>query len=293
MPRADDAVLRVPEVRRRLRDRCPTEREAGVRSRRGPAQARERRIVRAERPGRLSDSGPIEPRPEPRRGPLVRRAVHRGAALWIVGTLLFLAAMSFTQLTWTEPYSLTTNTISDLGNTQCGPWPTNTSHVVCSPNHLVFDVAIVVFGVLFALGVPLVRSAFPSRRSSMVGLGLAVVAGAGAIGVGLFPENVNLAAHTVSAGLAFVAGNLAVLVFALAMFRDTRWDGYRGYSAISGLVGLVAVVLFRTGAYGPLGPGGMERLVVAPLLLWLLLASIHLLSIPTFAPKTIAPSSGA
>ena len=52
------------------------------------------------------------------------------------------------------------------------------------------------------------------------------------------------------------------------MFRDTRWDGFRAYTMLSGLVILIALILFATKNYAGLGVGGMERLVVAPMLLW-------------------------
>jgi hypothetical protein len=76
------------------------------------------------------------------------------------------------------------------------------------------------------------------------------------------------------------------------MFRDTRWDGYRAYSLFSGVLGLVAVILFETGKDVGLGVGGMERLIVAPLLLWLIVASIHLLRIPQYAPRTLPTGGG-
>lgn len=225
-----------------------------------------------------------------RHGPLVRRSVHHGAALWFLGTIQFLVAMAVTEYVWSDPYTLTHNVISDLGNTACGPWPDATSGIVCSPWHTLFNGSIVLFGILILLGAILVKSAFPSRKSTLGGLGLLVLSGFGSIGVGLFPENVNLNAHLVSAFFALCVSGIALLVLSLAMFRDTRWDGYRAYTMISGVVVVVAFVLEATGNYLGLGPGGMERLVAAPSLLWLLLASIHLLYIPAYAPKTI-PSS--
>jgi len=230
-----------------------------------------------------------------RYGPLVHRSVHHGATLWVVGVLQFIAAMIVVQLAWSNPsYSLTQNYISDLGAIHCG---TFASHDVCSPLHLVFDGSIVVLGLLLILGVLLLPTAFPSRSSRRVGLGLLVIAGIGAIGVGLSPEDYNLTVHSISALLSFVGGALALIVLGFAMFRDTRWDGYRAFSVLSGLVSLVALGLFVGGAYhwggfwSDWGVGGMERLVVAPVLLWALVAAIHLLRIPSYAPRQV-PSAG-
>jgi hypothetical membrane protein len=230
-----------------------------------------------------------------RRGPLVHRVVHRGAAVWLVAVLQFVVAMIVVQLAWSGPpaYSLTGNYISDLGNTACAPWPSSSSHRVCSPWHDVFDGSAIALGVLVLLGAVLVRTAFPSRRSATIGLALLGVAGIGAIGVGVSPENVNLGIHELSSAIAFLFSGLALLVLGFAMFRDTRWDGYRAYAILSGLVGLVALGLFTSHAYGALGVGGMERLIVAPVLLWLVVASVHLLRVPQYAPARIPGAPGS
>lgn len=225
----------------------------------------------------------------PRLGPLVHRAVHHGAALWLAGTLQFVAAMVAVQLAWTghPAYSLRNDYISDLGNTACGPWPHPTSTDVCSPWHLVFNVSIVLLGILVVLGAILVRTGFPPRRTATIGLWGLVLAGLGAIGVGTFPENVNTNVHLLASLVTFLLGNLALIVLALAMFRDTRWDGLRAYTLFSGFVGLIATLLYAGGVTAGLGTGGMERLVVAPMLLWLIVAPIHLLRIRQYAPHAV------
>jgi hypothetical membrane protein len=216
----------------------------------------------------------------------VHRSVHHGAILYIVGVVIFVLAMIVTQLGYTgTSYSLLNNYISDLGAAHCGIYHSNL--YVCSPWHDVFNVGIVLMGVMLILGTILLRTAFPARGTRTIGLGLLVLAGIGAIGVGLSPEDVDLTVHTISAAIAFILGNLALVVLAFAMFRDTRWEGYRAYTLFSGLVGLIAFILFYTKVWGPLGVGGMERLIVAPLLLWALLVGIHLARIPTFAPAGV------
>ena len=230
--------------------------------------------------------------PEVRLGPLVHRAVHHAAILWLVATVQFVVAMALVQWRWTGQYDLRRNYISDLGNTACGVWPASSGRLVCSPWHTVFNGSVIVFGLLTILGVLLVVSAFPPRSSRSVGLGLLALAGIGAVGVGVFPENVNLTAHSISALLAFVGASLGLAELRFALIRDTRWDGYRSYPLFSGLVGLVALGLYLGGVYDGLGPGGMERLIVAPSLLWLGVVSVHLLRVPAYAPRIIPRSSG-
>jgi hypothetical membrane protein len=43
---------------------------------------------------------------------------------------------------------------------------------------------------------------------------------------------------------------------------------FRYISVILGIVGLVALVLFLTGQYAGIGLGGMERMIVYPVLFW-------------------------
>ncbi len=194
-----------------------------------------------------------------RLGPLVHRSVRHGAILWIVGVLQFVVGMAVTEVGYSgTSYSLTGNYISDLGAAHCGIY--HSSIYVCSPWHDVFNVSIVLLGILLILGTLLIRTAFRPRAVRTVGLALLIISGVGAIGVGLSPEDVNLSLHSASALASFLGSNLAMMILALAMFRDTRWDGYRTFTMVMGLVGLVALILFTVGTYGPLGVGGMERL---------------------------------
>ena len=147
-------------------------------------------------------------------------------------------------------------------------------------------------GILIVLAVLLLQTAFRPRRSRTIGLALLALAGIGSIGVGLSPEDVNIKIHSISALLAFAGGGFALIFLGFAMFRDTRWDGFRTYTIVSGVVDLVALVLFVNGSYAGLGVGGMERLIVAPILLWSIVAGVHLLRIPTYAPGGVPSSSG-
>jgi len=233
--------------------------------------------------------------PRERYGPLVHRSVHHGALLLILASVEFLVAMIVTQIGYGSSYSLSKNYISDLGAVNCGVFGGTGSfggHYACSPWHDVFNVGIIVMGILIVLAVLLIRTGFRPRKSRRIGLVLLALAGLGSIGVGLSPEDVNITIHSLSALLAFAGGGLALIVLGFAMFRDTRWDGFRTFTMVSGLVDLIALVLFLNGTYSGLGVGGMERLIVAPVLLWSLVAGIHLVRIPTYAPTAVPTGSG-
>jgi hypothetical membrane protein len=228
----------------------------------------------------MADPDPgVAPATGTRLGPLVHRAVHHGAALWALAAAQFLVVMIAVEDEY-PGYSVVHNYISDLGNTALSPW------------HDAFNGSVIVLGLLVVFGAILVQTAFPPRGTSRVGLALAAIAGLGAIGVGVFPENVNGTAHGAATAVAFVGGSFALILLGFAMFRDTRWDGFRAYTILSGLVGLVATALFLTNHDFALGVGGMERLVVAPILLWLLVSAIHLLYVPAYAPRILPRSPG-
>ncbi len=225
--------------------------------------------------------GPETPMPSSPGDRVNRVSVRAGATLWVLGVAGFLFGMGVTQLGWdllrsgpTPVYSLLHNYISDLGAVSCGPLP---GRYVCSPWHEVFDLSAVALGTLLILGSALLWDHLPGARSSSVGLVFLLLAGIGAMGVGLSPEDVNLTVHTASAAVAFLFANLGVLVLGIGWARLSQGRTWGAYSIVSGLVGLLALGLFGLKAYGPLYVGGMERLVVAPVLLWAILVGVAVL----------------
>jgi hypothetical membrane protein len=216
-----------------------------------------------------------------RMGPLVHRVVRPGALLLVVGALQFVVAMIVVQLDY-PGYSLLGNAISDFG----GP---------NSPLPWVFNASIIILGIFLIFGAILIRSAFPAKRSTQFGLLFAALTGVGALLVGTFPEEATwpiASIHGVVSLFTFVCLALALLLLSFAMLRDTRWEGFRFYTFLSGLVSLVALLLLAVGWYGALQFGGMERLVVAPGILWALVAGTHLLRMQVYAPPGVKSLGG-
>lgn len=219
-------------------------------------------------------------------GPLAPRSARWGGALFVLASLQFLVVMIIAQLRYSG-YSDLTNYISDLGN----------SHD--SPAFWAFNGSIILLGLMGLLGAALIRSAFAPRRTRALGIGMLAIASLGAIGVGLFPETAPEFGghiHSLMSLVTFVGSGFALLFLALAMMRDTRWEGFRGYTGISGAVTLVALILFipaSSGSTSGIGsvPGLIERLIVAPILLWAIVAGIHLVRLPTYSPARFRPSS--
>lgn len=160
-----------------------------------------------------------------------------------------------------QSYSWKLNAISDLGAIRCGQFD---ERFVCSPLHGLMNASLILLGLSMAVGSLLLYKQFPQSR---LGFCLMGAAGLGAVLVGLFPEDTTYWAHIAGADLAFLIGNIALIVFG-ASLRLPRW--FRWYSIASGVVALTALYLFLSHNRFFLGLGGMERLVAYPQTMWLI-----------------------
>jgi hypothetical membrane protein len=177
-----------------------------------------------------------------------------------VSSLQYFVAQVIAASAWEPPYSWRLNAISDLGAVGCGPFD---GRSVCSPSHGLMNASFILLGVAMAVGAVLFYREFCGSR---IGFSLMVLAGVGAILVGVFPEDTTYSAHIAGADLAFLLGNVALIVLGRTL-RVSRW--FLWYSIVSGAVALVALVLFLTHHRFFLELGGMERLVAYPQTVWL------------------------
>ncbi|HTW39912.1 MAG TPA: DUF998 domain-containing protein [Thermoplasmata archaeon] len=191
--------------------------------------------------------------------------VRVGSALIGIGVVQFCAAMAVVQAGY-PGYSDVTNYISDLGNTATSPW------------HWGFNVSIILLGVLAFAGILLAWDGFPSGRSRTVGIVLLLVASVGAIGVGVFPENVNGTVHGLSSLAVFLPGGLALVILGVGFRRKGSWSWFTVPSILLGLVDLVALAYYvpTQGTNSTWDPGLVERFIVFPILVWGLLAAAQL-----------------
>jgi hypothetical membrane protein len=139
---------------------------------------------------------------------------------------------------------MATNYISDLG---------------VGSTALLFNASAVLFGVMLFIG------AVSGRRT--IGTLLTVtlaLSGAGAVGVGLFPETTR-ALHYICAIVAFGLG----AVSAILSYRVTRRP-LSYFSVVLGVIALVALVLFITHYDPGIGRGGVERVIAYAGFLWVL-----------------------
>ena len=173
------------------------------------------------------------------------RARSKAGSLVFGGSLLFFLSLLTAELLY-PGYSAADNYISDLG---VGP----------SPSDIIFNAAVFLFGLLEALAAVLLYRSEKERTFPL----LLMVAAAGAMGVGIFPSNVQLF-HSIAALFAFGGGALAAVFSYRIVGRPVGNAGM-----VLGAISLVALALFASGTHLGLGEGGMERMALYPFLFWM------------------------
>jgi hypothetical membrane protein len=194
-----------------------------------------------------------------------------GPALYVSSIQYFLVQFIVARR-WSPPYSLIRNTISDLGNTACGPYG---ARFVCSPLHGAMDASFVVLGITMILGSAFLLHQAAAGPGVTIGLALMAASGIGVILVGLFPENSVPEIHGTGAGISFLLGNTGIIVLGWFLSLTVL---VRVYSFLSGGVALLALGFFASGHYLGLGEGGLERVVAYPQTVWLIVIGLGLLS---------------
>lgn len=169
---------------------------------------------------------------------------ENAGALLFAGAAQFVLALVIAEALYSG-YSVSQNTISALG---------------VGPSAFVFNASVALFGALAIAAAYFLKQAFgDSLLPALVAL-----AGAGAIGVGVFTSHAGFV-HFVVSFVAFFFGALA----AIAAFRIEDYP-IKIFSFFLGVASLAALCLYGAQAFLGLGPGGMERLVAYPIIIWLL-----------------------
>ena len=102
----------------------------------------------------------------------------------------------------------------------------------------------------------------------------------GVLMVGVYPENENSTNHATGAGINFIAGNTALILFGLAVPSPPSRPGFIAFSVTAGILGLVSTVLFVSRHDLGLGPGGIERLAAYTTTTWQIVAGLTVLRRP-------------
>src|SRR5437899_9594859 len=150
-------------------------------------------------------------------------------------------------------YSVSGSAISDLGAT-CTK---GVCHTV-QPSSIIFNLSIILAGLLVLVSGFYLRRAV--RANAIVACVL--VAGAAIAGVGVFPETFG-----VIHGIVSLVTFLSISFAAIAAYKVER-SHLSYFSVLLGIFSLSGTILFIDGVYLGLGGGGMERMIVYPVLLW-------------------------
>jgi len=179
----------------------------------------------------------------------------------ILLSICYFAAQVLVARVFRPHYSFISNVISDLGNTACPPPHSN----ICSPRHVWMNIAIVMLGLAMIVGSVLIFSEFSlaehsrERRAAVAGFWCLALGGAGAVLVGLFPENVNTDhLHTVGTAMAIGFGQLAILILGLLLRGIDNW--IRWFMLVTSPIVLLAGICIVFRLHFGIGDGAIERL---------------------------------
>jgi len=189
-----------------------------------------------------------------------RTAIVAGGVCW-VAKLEFFVAEFIAQAAW-PGYSMRDDTISLLG-------------AQLSPRHTVMNGGLILAGILTMAGAMLTRKAWPEGLLTALGIGLVIVAGAGTVGVGLWPVDGNSTLHVASTLLTFFPGGIGVILLGAATMPRHPLFGI--VTVAFGAASLGALILFGSDIYFGLGRGGMERVAGYASTLWYVVAGAFLL----------------
>lgn len=193
--------------------------------------------------------------------------------LCVVATVQFLIGVQVAQASYPN-YSVTQQYLSDLGAT-CPGGVGTTPCVIVQPSAIVWDTVLSLMGLLSLVSAFLFFLTFRTRLLPVL-LGLW---GLGTMIAGVFPQSIYIV-HGPASALAFAAGSIAGLVTFKLHLEAPRSLGI--VSAGLGLLSLIGIALLRIFSFSALnatviGGGGVERLIVYPIVVWELLLGLFLL----------------
>lgn len=198
-------------------------------------------------------------------------------------------------------YGLITHWISDLG----AP-PNNAPHFAPGTSlWWVFSTSLILMSLLIFVGVVGLKPLLWDRGLGKLTVALIVIVALGAIGVAVWNEVDELELHSISALIAFGLGWVAMVVFGVYARKDSRWGaGWSGLSLLGGVVSLIALVLYVVPTFvgrtnvpswiAAVYPGGSERAIVVPLVIWLVALGIQMVrGLPKRSSEPATPSVGS
>jgi hypothetical membrane protein len=204
------------------------------------------------------------------------------------GPLLYVSSIQYflfqflVSLRWSPAYSLSRDTISDLGNTACGRF---NGRYVCSPLHSLMNLSFVALGLTMIVGSALLEHALKKTSGSTSAFASMAIGGFGVVLVGLFPENSISALHGLGSAMPFLIGNAGVVVAGCSLQMPLA---LRVYTLCTGAGALVSLGLYASTHFLGLREGGIERVVAYPQTIWLVVFGAYRLVIWRNEVKTVS-----
>ncbi|MDO8869410.1 MAG: DUF998 domain-containing protein [Methanobacteriaceae archaeon] len=177
-----------------------------------------------------------------------------GLLFFLVGSIILMGIIT-AETFYPEKYTYTTSDsmISDLGATE----PPNS--IITQPSATIFNFSMIIVGILVLLGTYFLFRALNDKIATIL-IGLL---GLGALGVGIFPGNVN-PQHPLFALTTFISGGVSA-IYSYRLINSP----FKYLSVLFGITGLF--FLFTAIIFIPImGGGGVERWVAYPIVLWLI-----------------------
>lgn len=177
-----------------------------------------------------------------------------GLLFFLAGSIILMGIIT-AETFYPEKYTYTTSDsmISDLGATE----PPNS--IITQPSANIFNFSMMIVGILILLGTYFLFMALNDKIAAIL-IGLL---GLGALGVGVFPGNVN-PQHPLFALTTFISGGISA-IYSYSLINSP----FKYLSVVFGIICLF--FLFTASIFIPImGGGGVERWVAYPIVLWLI-----------------------
>jgi hypothetical membrane protein len=171
-------------------------------------------------------------------------------ALFFIAVTQFVLGLIVSEALYSD-CSISDNYISDLG---------------VGSSSMIFNSSVFLLGLLLVIGAYFLQRAFDFKMLTV----LLVLTAIGTMGVGIFTEDFGTI-HSVVSLIAFLFGGLSAIFSVICSYVHKSNLLKMPFSAISVILGLItlgALVLFVDNVYLGLGAGGMERMIVYPILMW-------------------------
>lgn len=193
-----------------------------------------------------------------------KKNLTRVGFLFFLAGCIILMGIITAESFYPDKYTYTTSKsmISDLGATE----PPNS--IITQPSATIFNFSMILTGILVLFATYFLFR-FCNDRIAAILTGLL---GIGALGVGIFPGNIN-PQHPIFALTTFISGGLSA-IYSYRLIKSP----FKYLAVIFGVITLV--FLFTMSIFMPImGAGGVERWVAYPIVLWLVGFGAYLLGL--------------